>query len=279
MSFELGVIGAGNMAEAIVRGILRAGLLTPAQVIVSDVSPQRRDLFTTDMGVRAVEDNRQVVAEPRTILLCVKPYQLEPALAGIGSAMRPDALLVSILAAVSTAAIEQHLGQGRPWRVVRAMPNTPVLVGEGMVAIAPGAHATAADLATARRLFEAAAGVVEIAEDRIDAVTAVSGSGPAYFYYVVEHMVRAGIELGLTPEQAHQLAARTCLGAGKMLVATPEAPADLRRKVTTPGGTTHAAITTMDAHGMGDAIFAAVLAADRRAKEMAVPAPAGPAHA
>src|SRR3954466_8995491 len=134
------------------------------------------------------------------------------------------------------------------------MPNTPILVGEGMVAIAPGTNATKQDIETARRIFESAARVSDVTEDKIDAVTAMSGSGPAYFFFLVEQMVRAGVEMGLTPEQAHTLATRTALGAARMLTTSADSPQELRRKVTSPNGTTHAAITSMEAAGVPQAI-------------------------
>jgi pyrroline-5-carboxylate reductase len=137
-----------------------------------------------------------------------------------------------------------------------------------MVAIARGTHATAEDLATARRVFEASADVIEVAEDQIDAVTAVSGSGPAYFFYFVEQMIRAGIDMGLTAEQSHRLASKTALGAAKMLLTGGDSPQELRRKVTTPNGTTHAAITRMEEGGLGGIIHEAMRAAERRSKEM-----------
>lgn len=164
--------------------------------------------------------------------------------------------------------MEKHLGGAGRWRVVRAMPNTPMLVGEGMVAIALGTHATEADLATARRVFEASADVIEVGEDKIDAVTAVSGSGPAYFFYFVEQMIQSGIDMGLTPEQAHRLASKTALGAAKMLLTGTDSPQELRRKVTTPNGTTHAAISRMEERGLGDIIREAMRAAERRSKEL-----------
>ena len=148
------------------------------------------------------------------------------------------------------------------------MPNTPMLVGEGMVAIARGANATVEDASTAGTIFQAAATVIEVDEDKIDAVTAVSGSGPAYVFYLVEQMIRAGIELGLTPGQAHTLATRTALGAARMLTTSDESPAALRRKVTSPGGTTHAAISHMDDHQWARVTVEAVKAAERRGKEL-----------
>jgi pyrroline-5-carboxylate reductase len=202
------------------------------------------------------------------VLLSVKPQQMAEMLAGLGGAMRPDCLVISIAAGISTGYIERHLGGGRAWRVVRTMPTTPMLVGEGMAALAPGKHATPADLADARRLFESAASVVEVTEDKLDAVTALSGSGPAYVFYLVEHMIRAGVELGLTPEQARQLATRTALGASKMLATSADSPEELRRKVTSPGGTTQAAITHMEKSGVGPAVVAAIKAAEHRSREL-----------
>lgn len=268
MTYELGIIGAGQMAEAIARGLLRAGLYRPEQLIAADVSDARRALFCGDLKVTATTSNVEAAKDARALLLSVKPYQMREVLSGLGRAVDPATLVISIAAGVRSASIQSHLGPDRPWRIVRAMPNTPMLLGEGMVAIAPGEHATTEDLGAARRLFETCADVIEVREDQIDAVTALSGSGPAYFFYVVEHMIRAGLELGLTREQAHRLASKTCLGAGKMLLGSPDAPEELRRKVTTPNGTTHAAIVTMEDRQLGDTIVAAVRAAERRSKEL-----------
>jgi pyrroline-5-carboxylate reductase len=265
---ELAIIGAGNMAEAIARGVLRAKLLSESEIIASDVSEARRGLFQNELGIRAVTENAAAVREARTILLSVKPQQMQAVLGEIGRHADAEALIVSIAAGVSSASIEQHLGQGRGWRVVRTMPNTPMLVGEGMVAISAGRHATGEDLARARRLFEAAATVIELPEDRLDAVTAISGSGPAYFFFLVEQMVRAGVELGLTREQAHTLATRTALGAAKMLVTSLDSPEELRRKVTSPNGTTQAAIETMQSRGVPEGIVAGVLRAAARSREL-----------
>lgn len=145
-----------------------------------------------------------------------------------------------------------------------------MLVGQGMVAVAAGRHATAYDLAGATRIFAAAASVISVEEDKLDAVTAMSGSGPAYFFYLVEQMVRAGVELGLTPEQSHELAVKTAVGAAKMLVSSTDSPQELRRKVTSPGGTTQAAITHMESAGVGQSIIQAIKAAHQRSRELGV---------
>jgi pyrroline-5-carboxylate reductase len=183
--------------------------------------------------------------------------------------MSDQTLVVSIAAGISTAFIEKHLGSGKRWRVVRVMPNTPMLVGEGMSGIARGANASDDDVARVQRMFESAGDVVEVPEDRMNAVTALSGSGPAYFFLLVEQMIAAGVDMGLSPQHARQLAAKTALGAAKMLVASPaDAPEELRRRVTSPGGTTHAAITHMQAQNVPQAIVDAIKAAERRGREL-----------
>jgi pyrroline-5-carboxylate reductase len=268
MTYELGILGAGNMAEAIARGVLRANRLKPDQIIAADVAPARRQLFAEQLKIKAVEDNAEVARQSRVILLSVKPQQSQAALAGIGAVLSPDALVISIMAGVSTRFIETALGGGKSWRVIRTMPNTPMLVGQGVVGVAPGKHATQQDIAHAHHLFEAAADVVDVTEDKIDAVTAVSGSGPAYVIFLVEQMIKAGTELGLTDAQARQLATKTALGAATMLSTSNDLPAELRRKVTSPGGTTQAAITHMESQGFPEIIRDAIKAAEKRSKEL-----------
>ena len=250
------------------RGLLRGGTFTADQLIAADVSEARRKVFSDDLKIATTSENAEVARQSKALLLSVKPYQMAEVLSGIGAALDPAALVISIAAGVRSSSIEQHLGGEKNWQVVRSMPNTPMLVGEGLVAIAPGKNATADDLAKARRIFEASASVIEVAEDQIDAVTAISGSGPAYFFYFVESMIRAGIEMGLSREQAHQLASKTCLGSARMLLLSPDSPEELRRKVTTPNGTTHAAISHMQGHNVGDTIVEALKAAEKRSKEL-----------
>jgi pyrroline-5-carboxylate reductase len=172
------------------------------------------------------------------------------------------------MAGVSTRTIETALGLGRPWRVVRTMPNTPVLVGLGAVAIAPGKFATKPDLVAARKFFEPAAVVVDVTEDKIDAVTALSGSGPAYVFYLIEQMTAAGVELSLSPDQADLLAKQTVLGSATMAKLATETPAELRRRVTSPNGTTQAAIESMQADQVGPNIRKAIAAACARSVEL-----------
>src|SRR5882672_8746910 len=168
MQHELGIIGAGNMAEAIARSVIAAGVIRKEGIVAADVSPARREVFAKQIGVRAVEKNEQAAAGAKMILLSVKPQQMK------------DVLVLSIAAGISSGFIEKNLGGGKAWRVIRAMPNTPMLMGKGMVALARGKNAGEADLARARSIFEAGATVLELNEEKMDAVTAMSGSGPAY---------------------------------------------------------------------------------------------------
>ncbi len=266
--FELGCIGAGNMAEGIVAGVLRQKLLAPTQILVSDPVEHRRRLFAEHLGVAAAEDNRRVVAESRCVMLAVKPQSFDDVVRPIADAFTSDHLVVSIMAGLSTRRIAEAIGKPR-LRIVRVMPNLPIRVGAGMAGLCGGEYATPEDVGFVCRLFEAGGrSVVLEDESLIDAVTAVAGSGPAYFYYVVEAIAAGGIEAGLPPADALALAEHTCLGAARMMIETNEPPAELRQKVTSKGGTTQAAIEHMDRAGVAEDIKQAVLAAFRRAREL-----------
>jgi len=270
MTYELGIVGAGNLAEAIVSGVVRAGLLQADQIIAANHNTARLSEFASRTGATPTSDNAQAISQAKIVLLSLKPGKFDAVLGELAAVANPNALYISVAAGITTGFIERKLGFPSP-RIIRTMPNTPMAVGEGAVGLARGRHATDADVAIATRLFASCADVIEVTEDKIDAVTAVSGSGPAYFFFLVEQMVKAGVELGLTEDQARTLAAKTALGAGKMLTQTPTiAPAELRRRVTSPNGTTHAAITTLQHAGVDTAIVAAVKAAAARAKELAI---------
>ena len=262
--YQLGVIGAGNMAEAIVRGAISAGVIDPKAIVVSDPAEARREVFA-GMGVAAVDDNATPAACER-VLLAVKPQVMAEVLAGVAGAVGEDATVISIAAGVRTDFIRDKLG--RRGRIVRVMPNTPMLVGAGVSALCKGPGATDADLAWAERLFAACGQTVRVDEPMMDAVTAVSGSGPAYFFYLVEALVAAGVAEGLAPEAALKLAVQTCRGAGELLARSGESPEALRAKVTSPGGTTQAAIESMESAGVKDALVAAVRRAAARSREL-----------
>jgi pyrroline-5-carboxylate reductase len=263
---KLGFLGAGNMAEAIARGILRAKIFGPRQILASDVQERRRRLFQGELGIPAIEDNAAVVDAAPALIVAVKPQQFDGALAALGSRFGPNKLVISICAGLSTRHVEQVLAPGT--RVVRAMPNTPMLVGRGMAGLCAGAKATPDDLALAQRLLGAAAEVIRVPEDLMDAVTAVSGSGPAYFFYLTELLAAAGVELGLSEEDAARLARVTFEGAARLLAESGEDAAALRKKVTSPGGTTEAALKFLDARGFGPIFIDAVRAARDRGREL-----------
>ena len=264
MAYQLGIIGAGNIAEAIVRGALAAGVFPAEQVIVSDPTRARRELFT-DMGCATSEDNAAVVGASRRILLAVKP-QMFGNLGDVLDGADENALVISIMAGIRITKIAALCPAGVG--VVRVMPNTPLLVGCGMSGIAADASVGDDDRDWCTKLFEAAGAVVHVDEPLIDAVTAVSGSGPAYVFYLTEAMTQAGVDLGLSPDQAGLLARQTILGAGRMMSKTGVDPAELRRRVTSPNGTTQAAIELMDAHRVRALIQQAVQAAAGRSEEL-----------
>jgi pyrroline-5-carboxylate reductase len=267
MAVELAIVGAGVMAEAIARGIISGGKLKAGEMIAADPSPQRRELFTSELQIATVQKSAEAARGAAIVLLSVKPYQMQEVLAEIAEAVTPTVLVISIAAGISAAFIEKGLG-GNPRRIVRAMPNTPMLVGAGMVAIAQGRHANPQDLQTARGLFESSAKVIEVAEDKIDAVTALSGSGPAYFFFLTEQMIAAGIEMGLSAAEARTLAIQTAVGAARIMSDSDESPADQRRLVTTPNGTTHAAITHMESQNWPRITIDALKAAHNRSREL-----------
>ena len=263
--YELGVIGAGNMAEAILRSVLGGNVLLHSAIVASDAKLERRQQITNGVGVKCVADNLIPAACPR-VLLAVKPQVMGEVLDGIAPAVRPDATVISIAAGVTSRFIDVRLG-GRG-RIVRVMPNTAMLVGAGVSAVAAGPRAGEEDIRWAQRLFGASGKTVVVAEDLMDAVTAVSGSGPAYFFYLIEAMIEAGVAEGLDAEVAAELAAQTCAGAAKLLAETAERPSVLRARVTSPGGTTQAAIQMLEAAGVKQKLIEAIRAAARRSREL-----------
>lgn len=263
--YTLGIIGAGNMAEAILRGALRGGVLEAGQVLAAEPRPQRREQLAGELAVATTADNA-AAARCARVLLAVKPQVMDEALTSVAGAVGDDATVITIAAGVSTARIDAALaGRGR---IVRVMPNTPMLVGAGVSAVAPGPRASDEDLAYVRALLATAGSVVDVEEGMMDAVTAVSGSGPAYFFYLVEAMIAAGVAEGLPEGTASMLAGATCAGAGKLLMESGEAPATLRARVTSPGGTTQRAIESLDADGVAGALRKAVRAAAERSREL-----------
>ena len=259
-------IGAGNMGEALIRGLLSTKTVLPSQIIATDVRAEQREFFAKKFRVRALDDNAEAVKAADIVVLAVKPQQVAEVLAGFKTVMSPSKLIISIAAGVTAGRIERELG-GKV-RVVRVMPNTPALVGAGAAALAKGKHATDDDLAAAESIFGAVGISARVEEKLLDTVTAVSGSGPAYVFYVTEAMIKAGVAPGLDESLAKKLAVQTVYGAGKLLMESGEEPASLRRKVTSPGGTTEAALKVMSERKLEEIFAEAIKAAEKRSREL-----------
>ncbi len=261
----LGFLGFGNMGEAIAKGLIEKDVIAAASAFVYDADPAKRGRTAT-LGIRWAEDPADLAMQSDALLLAVKPQSMDEALAQIRPGLTARTLLVSIAAGLPIRYFKDRLGSQT--RVVRAMPNTPALVGAGATGYALCERCTEADAATAQALF-AAVGIAErFSEERIDAVTALSGSGPAYFFYMVECLVNAAVELGMSEAQAATFAQQTLLGSGRLLVESGESAAQLRMKVTSKGGTTEAALKRFQEGGFKALIGAGVEAAFQRAREL-----------
>jgi pyrroline-5-carboxylate reductase len=264
MAETLGIIGCGKMGLALLGGVLRAKLFWPEDVFVFDAAPGAMHSAVARFEVTAAASGAEVVDRAETVLLCVKPQTFPEMLAQLGGAR--DRLLISIAAGVRIAAIESGVGDRH--RVIRVMPNTPAQVGRGAAAFSLGSKATPADAEVARALLSSAGYCCQVSEDLLDAVTAVSGSGPAYVFYLVESMVKAGVELGLGEREALELASHTVAGAAELLLATGENPATLRENVTSPNGTTFAALESFRKNGFERIVREAMQAAKERSVEL-----------
>lgn len=263
-SRQTAVIGAGVMGETLLSGLIRAGRGVD-QLVVVEKRAERAAELTERYGVAVVAQVASAAAAD-TVLLVVKPQDMADVLGEIGPALRPGQLLVSLAAGITTGFIESHVPDGVA--VVRVMPNTPALVDEGMAAISGGTHCDEHHLAEAEELMASVGKVVRVPEKQQDAVTAISGSGPAYVFFVVEAMIEAGVHLGLPRTIAHELAVQTVVGSAAMLRETGEHPAVLREQVTSPGGTTAAALRELEVHGVRAAFLAALEAARDRSREL-----------
>lgn len=262
---HVAILGAGVMGEAVLSGLLRSGR-TPADLVVAERRPDRADELRSRYGVRVV-DNLEAARASSVLLLVVKPQDMGALLEEIAPVVSPDMLVVSLAAGITAAFIEARLPADVP--VVRVMPNTPALVDEGISAISPGTSCDEAHLEAAEALLGSVGRVVRVPEKYQDAVTAISGSGPAYIYYVVEAMIEAGVLLGLPRATSSELVVQTLVGAAKMLRETGEHPSVLRENVTSPAGTTVAALRELDDHKVRAAFLRAMEAARDRSHELA----------
>ncbi|AKU97312.1 Pyrroline-5-carboxylate reductase [Labilithrix luteola] len=266
MKKTLGFLGAGNMAAALVKGLLHSKLVPPAGIIVSDVKAERLASLHQTHGIRTTSDNHELVRTSDVVVLAVKPQVIDKVLEAVGKDIRPDQLVVSVAAGVPVSAIENRLPDGT--RVVRSMPNTPATALAGATAIAPGTHATDEDLAVARAIFEAVGRVVTLDETLLDAVTGLSGSGPAYVMLMIEALADGGVKVGLHRDTALLLAAQTVFGSAKLLLETGEHPGRLKDMVTSPGGTAIAGLHTLESGGLRRTLIDAVEAATMRAQAL-----------
>jgi pyrroline-5-carboxylate reductase len=267
---SIAIIGAGAMGGAILQGLLSPDVTVSGGIRVTNRTEAKAAAVRAP-GVESIaletepEGNARAVAGAGIVLIGVKPAMVPDTLAALAPYLEPDALIVSVAAGVTTATMESVV----PNPVLRAMPNTPAIIGKAVTGVAAGSRATAEQVALGRRLFETVGTVVELPEDQIDALGTISGSGPAYVYYLIEQLTRTAVGMGFTPEQAEVLVNGTFLGASELLVETGRAPADLRQQVTSPKGSTERAIAVLEEAHLSELFDRATAAALARSKEMA----------
>jgi pyrroline-5-carboxylate reductase len=263
---KIGFIGGGNMASALIRGLLSSHAAAPTSIRASDVNESRRDELVVKFGIDATDDNSAVAEWADVIVIAVKPQIVDRVLTPLAAGVRDGDLVVSIAAGVPLEAIEARLPGGT--RVIRAMPNTAAIALAGATAVAPGTHATKADIEVAKSLFSAVGRCVVLDESLLDAVTGLSGSGPAYVMLMIEALADGGVKVGLGRDIALLLAAQTVYGAAKLQLETGEHPGRLKDMVTSPGGTAIAGLHTLEAGGLRRTLIDAVEAAARRSAEL-----------
>jgi pyrroline-5-carboxylate reductase len=278
MEKSVGIIGGGNMGEALIAGVIQSGLLTPREILFHEPRPERAKYLQEKFEVTPVGSNSQLPRRASTLILAVKPQSVPEVLPDIAPLLKPHHLLISICAGVPLSYLQSFFP--RPVRMVRAMPNTPALIQKGATALAPSPEARPGDISTAEGIFQAVGITVLVKESQMDAVTGLSGSGPAWVFAVIEALAAGGVKEGLSQDVALNLTTQTVLGAAHLIQATGKHPATLRDQVCTPGGTTMAGLYAMEEGGLRLALMNAVIAATKRSKELGealqTPAP-GPA--
>ncbi len=260
------ILGTGNMGTCLLGGIRRANLVPPDQIIITGLRSDHLNAVAEEWGVRWTTDNREAVSEADVIMICLKPQAIDRAVDQVRDSLRPDQLLITIAAGVTTAGITDLVRTENP--VVRVMPNIASLVDEGAAAITLGKYATDEHKQVAAQIFEAVGRVVFVNERLMDAVTGLSGSGPAYIYMVIEALSDGGVKMGLPRDVALDLAAQTVLGAARLIQETGQHPAVLRDQVLTPGGTTIAAVHDLEIRGLRSMLISAVETATQRSREL-----------
>lgn len=275
---KIGFIGAGNMGEAFAAALIRSDIISRDMICMSDISADRLNMMAGTYGIHVTHDNFALFSDCSIVVLAVKPQQMNQAISEIAKhkdyTITDRKLVISIAAGFPIRKIEDILysplnaEQREKLPLIRVMPNTPALVLEGMSGMSPNRHADARDIGFTRILLEAMGKVIEFEEEKLDAVTALSGSGPAYIFYMIEAMTEAGIQVGLKPDDSAAMTLATMEGAIRLMKERKESPESLRRKVTSPGGTTEAALKVMEDKKVRQGIIDAVAAAARRSKEL-----------
>ncbi len=263
---KVGFVGAGNMGEAMIKGLLQTGLVPARAICATDVRADRLDELAHQYGIGTTASNSALVAESDVVILAVKPQIMGAVLKEIAGAVDAQRLFISIAAGVATRTVRAHLG--KPVRLIRVMPNTPALVLEGVTAIARAEGLDRGDLETAQALFSAVGRVVVLDEDALDAVTGLSGSGPAYIAIVIESLADGGVKMGLDRATAMTLATQTVLGSAKLIRETGVHPGQLKDMVASPGGTTIAGISALEEGGVRRTFISAVERATERSREL-----------
>ncbi len=263
---RIAFLGAGNMATALIRGIIEAELIRPADIIISDIDKEKLKIKSEKLKIKAAGGNSEAVKEADVIILAVKPKDMEGLLNEIKDSLDSEKLIISIAAGITTSYIEKMLK--KEISVIRVMPNTPVAVREGASAFSVGQYVSQEQEKIAQRIFGAVGKVVKVEENLMDTVTALSGSGPAYIFYIVASLIEAAVSLGLDKETATTLAIQTILGSVRLLQETGEDPAILKEKVTSKGGTTEAALLVLDERKLKETLDKALKAAAKRSEEL-----------
>jgi len=262
---KIGFVGGGNMAEAFVKGLLN-GNFTAEDIYFFEPHEPRRTTMVERYGITSAADNKALVSACDVVVLAIKPQIVERVVSDFAPEWNPEALLISILAGVTTEALESMIGKKA--HVIRAMPNTPALVDEAASALCPGSQVDAQHRELAQQLFETVGTVVWVDENQMDAVTGLSGSGPAFVYTFIEALTAGGVQEGLRLDVAHSLAVQTVFGAARLVKESGEHPALLREKVCSPGGTTISAIRVLEERGLRATLMEAVGSATKRSKEL-----------
>ncbi len=264
---DIGFLGAGSMTEAMVEGMISQEFVNPQKLIILNRSnSQRLDELENKYSVQTTQNTEELLKRTNILVLAMKPMDASSALENIQPFITHDHLIISVLAGITTSYVEEVIGLRIP--VVRAMPNTSAAIGFSATALSPGRFATKVHLSFAEKLFDTIGTVVHVGEEKLDAVTGVSGSGPAYFYYMVECMEKAAILNGIDEETARSLIIQTINGAAKMLSRTDQQASLLREQVTSPGGTTQAGLSILEEYRYDEAVSACITAAKRRSEEL-----------